>query len=145
MQLFVEIQGVADLLQGDESFTSAAEVWLVADTLKRTGPRSGELGGGPVHAERVGGSNYRPSQVCRGSTNLVCVKDSLIFRDAPFLMANDAGAVLATRFGVIAVAVKDWGIHEHELIPEAPSMGKSVSRRNCAPLQSGQLYPSSHR
>lgn len=41
MQLFVEIQGVADLLQGDESFTSAAEVWLVADTLKRTGPRSG--------------------------------------------------------------------------------------------------------
>ena len=76
--------------------------------------------------------------------DLVCVKGSLIFRDAPFLMAN-AGAVLATRFGVIAVAVKDWGIHEHELIPEAPSMGKSVSRRNCAPLQSGQLYPSSHR
>jgi len=41
MQLLVEIQGVADLLQGDESFTSAAGVWLVADSLERTGPRSG--------------------------------------------------------------------------------------------------------
>jgi hypothetical protein len=69
------------------------------------------LGADPVHAQRVENQTVGEVKSAGVDNDLVCVKDSLIFRDAPFLMADDAGAVLATRRGVVAVAVKDGSIH----------------------------------
>jgi hypothetical protein len=53
----------------------------------------------------------RVVEFARFDSNLVGVKDSLVPGDAPLLMADDAGAVLARGLGVISVTVKNGGIH----------------------------------
>jgi len=50
------------------------ELWLVADTLNRTGPRSDELGTGPVHVQRVEDQTIGELKSAGVDDDLVCVK-----------------------------------------------------------------------
>jgi len=60
----------------------------------------------------------RVVQFARSDGNFVGVIDALVPDDTAILVADKAGAVFATRIGVITVAMKDRGIRQHDLALE---------------------------
>jgi hypothetical protein len=111
MQLLVEIQGVADLLQGDESFTSAAGVWLVADSLRENRDAIGLASEQAQFTPSAWRDQTKGEVKFAGvDDDLVCVKDLLIFHDAPFFMANDAGAAVGNTLRRDSGCCEDQGV-----------------------------------